>query len=297
VLRLRSPAPDDAPDVFRVLRERDEADFGVPDCTLEDVLDEWHATDFDLDADARVCEDEHSSIIGYASVRPPGAYSATAPGHEGRGAERLLLDWSEQRQRELGWTHHRQVAAASDPVAKARLQDAGYRQVRSHWRMQKALDVEVRAPDAPAGVGLRALDPQSDAQAIYALDRESFAAVAGTPPESRREFTESHLQAHDLDPGLSVVATRGTRPIGFLLTRRWPEAPVGYIDVLAVAPEEQGRGLGRTMLQQAFVLFRQAGLSEAQLGVAADNPKALQLYESAGMAVLFQLDSYERALE
>src|SRR6185312_9628581 len=61
-VRLRPPAPDDAASVFAVMRERDVADFATADCALEDVLEEWRASDFDPSADARVCEDEEGRI-------------------------------------------------------------------------------------------------------------------------------------------------------------------------------------------------------------------------------------------
>jgi len=38
-----------------------------------------------------------------------------------------------------------------------------------------------------------------------------------------------------------------------------------------------------------------AGLREAQLGVASDNPRALGLSERCGMTARFSADTYERA--
>jgi mycothiol synthase len=295
-VRLRAPNPEDAAGVFVVWRDRDLADFGTPDCALEDVHDEWRATDFDLAADARLCEDEEGRIAGYASVRLPVTYAATAPDCEGLGVEDLLLRWAEQRQREVGWERHRQAIASSNASAKALLEGAGYAWVRSHWRMELILDDSLQVPPTPAGVSFRPLDPHVDAEALYELDRASFADVAETQPESPREFAERHLQAHDLDAGLSTVASRGPRTIGFLLARRWREERVGYVDILAVAPDEQGQGLGGALLRHAFVMFRSADLAKAQLGVAADNLKALQLYERAGMTARFQIDTYERAI-
>ena len=50
------------------------------------------------------------------------------------------------------------------------------------------------------------------------------------------------------------------------------------------------------MLETAFAGFAAAGLREAQLGVASDNPDALRLYERQGMAKRFRYDTYERAV-
>lgn len=84
--------------------------------------------------------------------------------------------------------------------------------------------------------------------------------------------------------------------VGFALSRRWAEEGVVYVDILAVAPEEQGRGIGRRLLLEVFAAGREVGLSEAQLRVAADNPKALRLYEGLGMWQVFRLDVYGRAV-
>lgn len=52
-MRFRAPAFDDAPAVLAVLAvllARESADLGMPDDTLEEVLDEWRASDLDLAA-------------------------------------------------------------------------------------------------------------------------------------------------------------------------------------------------------------------------------------------------------
>jgi mycothiol synthase len=135
----------------------------------------------------------------------------------------------------------------------------------------------------------------------------SFAANADYQPESLTAFRQEHLAAHDFDAELSAVAERGERIAGFseqgeriagfLLARRRKGERVGFVDVLAVHPEFQRRGLGTALLLNAFTRFAGAGLAEAQLGVASDNPRALRLYERAGMTRRFQAYTYERAID
>jgi ribosomal protein S18 acetylase RimI-like enzyme len=86
-------------------------------------------------------------------------------------------------------------------------------------------------------------------------------------PYSFNAFYEEHLGAHDLDRELSFVAERGEEPVGFLLSRRWPDRNAGFIDLLGVHPDHRGRGLATAMLGTAFARFAAAGLREAQLGV------------------------------
>jgi mycothiol synthase len=292
-MQLRAPVPDDAPAVLDVLVARDMADLGVPDCTLEDVLDEWRLTDFELAADARVVEVE-GEIVAYASVRGEGTLAVVAPAFEGRGIGAQLLRWTEAREEERADPRRRQWIAAGNERGGALLRSAGYELVRSYWRMERALDGHLRAGESPPGLSLRELDVSRDGPSVYSLDALSFAGAPDYQPTSFDAFREEHLGAHDLAPELSCVAELGGGIVGFLLTRQWKDEAVGFIDVLAVDPDQQRRGIATLLLRAAFARFAAAGLQHAQLGVASDNPRALRLYERVGMKPRFRFDTYER---
>jgi mycothiol synthase len=293
-MRFRAPVPDDAPAVVAVLIARELADLGVAMYTLEDLVDEWRASDVDLDRDARVAEDDDGRIVAYATVQRPGTLAAVAPDHEGRGIGSRLLDWAERREREDGREQHRQWIAAGNASARALLTGAGYRRTRSNWRMTAPLDRVSARVDPPAGVVLRAVEVERDACALHALDDASFGGSPDYVPESLLEFREHHLQAHDFDPGLSRVAEQDRDIVGSLLARRRRHESVGWVEILAVLPEHQGRGIGTALLTDAFAAFAAAGLREAQLGVASFNRRALALYERVGMTPQLQFDIYER---
>ncbi len=294
-MSLRPPVPGDAPAVLGVLVARDLADLGAPDYTLEDLADEWRASDLDLASDARVIE-SGGRIVAYAVVRRSGASVVVAPEFEGQGIGTQLLRWAEGREREQGRDRHRQWIAGSNERGRELLTAAGYERTRSHWRMVRRFDEPPSGGKPPAGVRLRSLDVEGDALALHALDAASFGAAPYYRPESVAEFCEEHLGAHDLDPTLSCVAVRHETIVGFLLARRWKDEAIGYVDILAVHPDEQRRGLGTALLQAAFVGFADIGLREAHLGVASDNPRALGLYERAGMAPRFRFDTYDRPI-
>jgi mycothiol synthase len=295
-MRFRAPLMADAPAVLEVLAARDIADIGVVDYTLEDLRDEWRGSDFELDRDAQVAEADDGRIVAYAIVRRSGTLAVVAPEHEGQGIGSRLLEWAERRERERGRELHRQWVAAANASARALLTGAGYRRARSYWRMVRSLANLVTPRPAPAGVCLRPVNAARDAAGLHALDAASFAGAPDYMPESLKEFTEEHLEAHDFDARLSTVAEDGERIIGFLLARRWRDEAVGYVDLLAVDPGHRGRGLGIALLWNAFVAFAGAGLREAQLGVSSENARALRVYERAGMTVRLQVDIYERPI-
>jgi len=294
-VRLRAPETGDLGAVYKVIAARDTADLGAPDYTLEDLREEWQMPGFDLSEDARVAEDGSGRLVAYGVVRSSGSLALVAPDAEGAGTGSRLLEWVERREDELRRSCHRQSVAASNQSARALLTGAGYELARSNYRMVRSLDGEQSEIAAPANVALRSLDPIADARSIHAVDGRSFAADPGYVPETFASFNQEHLAAHDLDPGLSVVAERADgEVVGFLLARRWEAEGVGYVDILAVDPFAQRQGLGAAMLGRAFALFAAAGLREAQLGVSSDNPRALRLYERMGMRPRFRSDVYER---
>lgn len=290
---LRAPCDRDAESVATLLAARDTADFGRPDYTLGDLLDDWRSSELDLARDAIVAQAADGTLVGYAVVRRLGTFGAVDPGWERQGVGTALIDWCEHRQRELRWSEHRTVIPAGNARAEALLAARGYTLVRSNWRMSLTLDDLPRVPQS-TGVRMRTLDAGADAAALHRLDEAAFASVAGAERGSLAAFAEEHLQAHDLDESLSRIAERGAEIIGFALTRRWDEERSAFVDLLAVAPREQRRGIGSALLLSVFGAAREAGLREAQLGVSADNPKALKLYERIGMTPRFQLDIYER---
>jgi mycothiol synthase len=295
-VRFRAPVPDDAPAVLAVLTARELADLGVRVFTLEDLRDEWRATEFDLERDARVVESGDGRIVGFATVQRQGSMAVVEPDHEGRGIGSRLLEWTEDRESTSGHRLHRQWVAAGNASARTLLTGAGYRKVRSNFRMTAPLDRVSAQVDAPAGVSLRPVDVDRDAVELHALDDATFVGFADYTPESPDEFREGHLEAHDFDAGLSRVAEQGGNVVGFLLTRRRPHEPVGWVDILAVHPDHQGRGIGAALLTNAFAAFAAAGLREAQLGVASFNERALRLYERTGMSPQLQFDIYERPI-
>ncbi|HEX3690615.1 MAG TPA: GNAT family N-acetyltransferase [Solirubrobacteraceae bacterium] len=295
-MRIRGPEWEDAPAVLALLVARHTVDIGLPLFRLEEVQDEWRSPDVELGRDAQLIEID-GALAGYGIVHRPGAFAVVAPAHEGRGVGARLLEWVQQRERERAVDAHRQIAASTNPRARELLEGAGYRQIRSYWRMARPLDRAVTAVDPPPGIHLRTLDLDRDAKALHALDAESFASSPDYVPESYEMFVTEHLRAHDVAPDLSLVAQDGGEIVGFLLARRWHHEASGYVDLLAVAPGHQRRGIGTALLTHAFTAFATAGLNQAQLGVASDNPRGLRVYQAAGMGPRFQFDVFERPLD
>jgi mycothiol synthase len=292
---LRPAELADAPAVLAVLLARDRADLGAPDHQLPGVLDQWRGGELDLLMDTIVAEDA-AGIAGYAAVSRRGAIAVVAPDHEGRGIGERLLEWTQHRERARHQTVHRQWIAAGNARARALLRAAGYARARGYVRMAWSLEQPLAAPAPPAGVVVRRVDIDGDAVALHALDAVSFASVPDYVPESLDEFRVEHLGRDQLDRAVSCVAACDEELVGFLLALRWDELGVGFVDLLAVHPGHRRRGIASALLRTAFAGLAAAGLREAQLGVAADNPRAMTLYERVGMRPRFVFETWERPL-
>ena len=248
-MRLRAPVFDDAPAVLAVLVARDLADLGVPDITLEDLLDEWGGSDLDLAADARVAEagdGRHRRVrrrpsTGNAGRRPPrprGPGHRNAPAGVGGGSRPRpgprappAVDGGRERER-ADAADRRRLLGGPQLLADGVLA-----------RGRAALPCRRRQASM-----LRAVDVARDAVALHAVDAASFGGRPDYVAETLREFREEHLEAHDFDAALSRVAERDGAIVGFLLARRFVDDAVGYVDILAVDPRHQGRGVGTALL-------------------------------------------------
>jgi mycothiol synthase len=297
-MRLRPVTDADAEPAYAVIAARDIADLGVPDYTLADLREEWGFAHVDLTKDVVVGEEDDGRVVAYGMARRAGVMAIVHPDHEGKGWGTRLFEWAEARHAERGDDFRRQWINEGNTRAKTLLEAAGYRWVRSYARMGRALDEPVEEPRLPDGVRLRQLDPATDAEALYELDKAAFSGAPDFDVMPFEHFREEHLETHSLVASMSYVAERGGEPVGFLTSHRWDEddPPTGYVALLAVAPQAQRGGIGTAMLLSAFRAYAADGLKEAALGVSMENPRALRIYEGAGMAKRFGFETYERPL-
>lgn len=64
------------------------------------------------------------------------------------------------------------------------------------------------------------------------------------------------------------------------------ETRLGFVDLLAVSKEHQGKGYGRTMLRGMLAHFRGLGMEQANLDCLTDNEKGNALYAGEGWSIV-----------
>lgn len=155
-------------------------------------------------------------------------------------------------------------------------------------RTLQLLTVNLPVPvfEVPGDAVLRTFEPGVDDGAWLA---ENNAAFASHPEQGtwRLADLESRTKEPWFDPSGFLVLEIG----GHLAASCWTKVHelhpdrFGEIYVISVAPEFQGRGLGRIMLSQGLSALRRKGVSRAVLFVDADNLSARRLYASAGFTL------------
>jgi GNAT superfamily N-acetyltransferase len=84
------------------------------------------------------------------------------------------------------------------------------------------------------------------------------------------------------------VAELDARLAGFVAARIWEDGRIGEIDLLAVDPQSQGRGVGTALTEHAIAWIRVECVPVAMVGTGSDpgHAPARRTYEKAGMKLI-----------
>lgn len=119
-------------------------------------------------------------------------------------------------------------------------------------------------------------------------------AAFDLPPDRQPEdlwrgdgaLLERHLRGEAPECFCLVAVDEADAPLGVALVRMQPEPlshdPSAHLEVLALAPGAEGRGLGRALVDAAEARARERGARHMTLHVFARNTRARALYERAG---------------
>ena len=211
------------------------------------------------------------------------------PRERGAGIGRALVGELLEIAREAGarrldtWAHHADAAAVG--LARA----LGMRPTRQLWQMALRLDSVAerhRAVPLPNGARIAPFREGQDERRLIELIRHAF-----------REHPENAVFDADelatratlpwFDPTAIFFAEEGreaARDDALPLAAHWMklDPPTGEVYLLAVAPEAQGRGVGRAILLEGLAEMRRRGIEVAVLYVDAGNDAAIGLYRNTG---------------
>ena len=293
--------------------------IGRDEITVPDAIhNEWVSPGFDPAENIRLIFAPNGQMVGYIEVwttsKPlvhPWMWGRVDPDYEDMGIGTWLLHWAEQRAlQELpnvpaGLRFAPRVGTFREADKPKKLfEDMGYRHIRSSYQMLIEMDAPVPEAEFPDGITLRTYSPETDAEAVYHAQtdsfRDHFGFVEEPFDEGLKRFKHFWGQA-GFDPSLLFLAM--DRPSGEIagISLCPPHAiddpEQGWVGTLGVLRPWRKRGIGLALLRHSFNEFYRRGKRKVGLGVDAQNlTGALRLYEGAGMHVHQTFDQYEKEL-
>ena len=234
-------------------------------------------------------------------------FGTVLPDHRRCGIGRAILAANEARGREIARAHddpggrvHASWVSKREGGAEALLMGAGYEPVRYGFAMVRPnLD---DLPEAPLPQGLEIRPVAADHhRAIFTADNEAFRDHWGHHEATDDDYAATHASP-DIDTTLWRIAWDGDEVAGGVLT--WIYASEnetfgvrrGWLEHIFVRRPWRRRGLATALIDAALAGLRVRGMTEAMLGVDADNlTGALRLYERLGFTVKDRATHYRKA--
>lgn len=258
-------------------------------------------------------------VIGYTRVwwleeitgqRAYMHFAHLLPEWRGLGIRSAMLRHSEERIREIaagqppgGPDMFRAFVTDTEIHWESLLQEAGYEGVRYGYSMVRP-DLE-DLPDLPlpSGLEVRPVQPEHVDQ-IWAAAQEAFRDHWGySEDEWSFENLRSWQESPTYEPGLWQVAWAGDEVAGMVqnfIDRAENEEYGrlrGYTEGISVRRPWRRQGLARSLIARSFRVLKEQGMTEAALGVDAQNPNgALQLYTSMGFQIDKRHTTYQKPL-
>ena len=217
-----------------------------------------------------------------------------SPAFRRRGLGRALLHWAEARAREVALVDGRSGARTlsswpDEPQAGAiaLYESEGYAIVRYGFMMVRDLTEPIPELPLPDGLELRPVDA-ADHRRIWDADTEAFQDHWNAAERTDADF-EGWFASPEIDTALWRVAWAGDEVAGSVMNFIYPEENValgvqrGWLDHVSVQRPWRRRGLASALIADSLRAIRDAGMTDAALGVDAENPTgALRVYENLG---------------
>jgi mycothiol synthase len=226
-----------------------------------------------------------------------------------RGLGRALLHWAERRLRDIATTQPglgarrlRAFAAAQETGLITLLEREDYAVVRYGFEMARSFDEPIPDRPLPKGVEVRSVAPEQYHQ-VFAAMNEAF-RDHWSHSESTKDDYQRWINSPSFQPQLWQVAWAGDEVAGMVLNfidRDYNEnfkRQRGWTESISVRRAWRKQGLAKALIVRSMRLLKQQGMTEAGLGVDAQNPNgALRLYESLGYRETMRFMTYEKPLD
>jgi mycothiol synthase len=238
---------------------------------------------------------EDGSLIGWALLSlDDDAFDVYAAPHlHGTARESEMLAWALEQMSGLDRVQTVWVAE-DDEVRIGWLEKHGFTPEPEHFvHFKRSLTERLGAPSLPEGFHLRTSRGEQDAQLRSAC---SYAAFGSRKPfEEYWPRTLRFMQSpvYVAEHELFVVSPNGDVAAYCIV---WTDElnRIGHFEPVGTHPDYQRKGLGKSLLYEAFRRLKAEGMTEADVCTNYDNPAAIRLYESVGFQRNKRLLTYKK---
>ena len=303
---------DDVAAILDVVTACDIAVIGRPDYTAEDVVADLRWPGLVLEQDTVLVVDERGAahtVVAWAYCHNDGHGEPETdlyvhPQTDGAVGP-WAVDWIERRAAEIlasGTKPDPHVSIGNwtnDAVRAGWLQRAGWKPVRTFYRMVADLAPDTAVPELPAGVVVKLGGTDEELRrAVHTCVSEAFRDHWEATERTYEAFWNRAQANAGYDPSLVwLVEVDGQPAAAQIGTTQMAADNTGWINYVAVRRDYRGRGLAKLLLRLGFAEFARRGWAHAQLAVDSDNPTgALRLYEAVGMRQKHAIDVWRKDL-
>ena len=309
----------DYPAMAAVIAGSKEADGLEWATSVEDIERNYrHLVNSDPETDMLFVEVD-GEVVGYGRVwwqeevtgkRVYMHFAHLLPEWRGLGIRRAMVEHSEKRIREIaadqppgGLDVFSAFAADSETHWESLLQEMGYEGVRYGYSMVRPDLAHLPDLPLPPGLEVRPVKPEH-VVLVWAAAQEAFRDHWGySEDEWSFEHLRSWQESPTYDPSLWQIAWDGDEVAGMVqnfIDRAENEEygrQRGYTEGICVRRPWRRQGLAKALIARSFHLLKGLGMTEAALGVDAQNPNgALQLYKSMGFQIDKRHTTYQKPL-
>jgi mycothiol synthase len=226
------------------------------------------------------------------------------PEFRGKGIGSALLHWSESRIRELAAEQSGEAmfganASSSEVAATRLLHDHGYQAVFSLAQMEYLIDDDLKPLPVPEGIEIRAPQPEN-AEKMWQARLAAYSEIPlfGVPAPDEAEI-ETLRQEIEKTGHQWRVAWAGDKIASeiWCSVNEYHSSKTGTMDEVHTVPEFQGKGIGRALLVQVLLMFKDQGITRVRLHTAEDNRRgAKTFYEKVGFKTINTFPRYRKPL-
>lgn len=309
---------DDYPAIVAIINAANRADGRDQSRDVESIANDYkHLSNCDPQRDIVFAEIDDQAVA-YARVawfqeeNGPRVYYVIGyvhPQWRRRGIGRAMLRAGERRLRdsaaEHDFTGQRMVqlwATDANIGLKALAGSEGYAPVRYDYDMVRPDLDDLPAYKLPEGLEIRPVMPDQY-RAIWEADQEAFRDHWGYSPSTEDDYRRWLNWTH-FEPGLWKIAWDGDQVAGQVrsfINRKENEEfsrKRGYTEFISVRRPWRRHGLARALIVESFHELKRRGMTEAALGVDAENPNgALRVYKDCGFRVVMTSYTYRKPLD